>query len=59
MSDQNKSPVCRFVDEMLNRQNPAVIDELVSPDFVDHDAPLTKRRDRKASSSLWQWSKGR
>ena len=39
MSEQNKSLVCRFVDEMLNRQNPAVIDELVSPDFVDHDAP--------------------
>jgi hypothetical protein len=37
--EQNKSLVCRFVDEMLNKQNPAVVDELVTPDFVDHDAP--------------------
>lgn len=39
MLERNKSLVCRFVDEMLNRWNPAVIDELVAPDFVDHDAP--------------------
>lgn len=39
MLEENKSLVRRFVDEMLNRRNPAVIDELVAPDFVDHDAP--------------------
>lgn len=39
MLEQNKSLVCRFVDEMLNKRNPDIIDELVAPDFVDHDAP--------------------
>ena len=39
MLEENKALVFRFVDEMLNKQNPAVIDELVAPDFVDHDAP--------------------
>jgi len=37
--EQNKSLVCRFVDQMLNQRNLDVIDELVAPDFVDHDAP--------------------
>lgn len=39
MLEQNKSLVCRFIDQILNKQNPEVIDELVAPDFVDHDAP--------------------
>jgi len=39
MSEENKSLVVRFVEEMLNRQNPAIIEELIAPDFVDHDAP--------------------
>jgi len=39
VSEQNKSLVLTFVDEMLNKRNPAIIDELISPDFVDHDAP--------------------
>jgi len=37
--EENKALVCRFVDEMLNRRDPAVIDELLASDFVDHDAP--------------------
>ena len=39
MLEENKALVCRFVDEMINRRNLAVIDELLAPDFVDHDAP--------------------
>jgi predicted ester cyclase len=37
--EQNKFLIYRFVDQMLNKRNPDVIDELVAPDFVDHDAP--------------------
>ena len=37
--EENKALVLRFVDEMLNRQNLAVIDELIAPGCVDHDAP--------------------
>lgn len=39
VSERNKSLVCRFVDQMMNKGNLEVIDELIAPDFVDHDAP--------------------
>jgi steroid delta-isomerase-like uncharacterized protein len=34
--DENKSIVRRFVDEVWNQGNLAVIDELVAPNFVGH-----------------------
>jgi predicted ester cyclase len=37
--EENRALVCHFVDEMLNRQNLAVIDEAIAADFIDHDAP--------------------
>jgi predicted ester cyclase len=37
--EENKALVRRFVEEVQCRHNLAAIDELVSPDFVDHDAP--------------------
>lgn len=39
MVEENKRLVLRFVDQMLNRQNLAVVDEVLSPDYIDHDAP--------------------
>jgi predicted ester cyclase len=34
--EANKANVQRFVDEVVNGGNLAVIDELLAPDFVDH-----------------------
>lgn len=39
MSKENKSLIRRFVDEMLNKRNSAIMKELVASDFIDHDAP--------------------
>jgi steroid delta-isomerase-like uncharacterized protein len=36
--EQNKALMRRFYDEVVNRGNLNMIDELVSPDFVDHEA---------------------
>ncbi len=33
--EQNKATCRRFVDEVINRGNLAVVDELVAPEFVD------------------------
>lgn len=38
MSEANKAVVKRFYEEVMNRKNVAAIDELCSPDFVDHTA---------------------
>lgn len=38
-SEENKASARRFLEEVMNRGNVAVIDELTSPDFVDHTAP--------------------
>lgn len=38
--EANKASAKRFVDEVVNKGNLALIDELVAPDFVDHsDVP--------------------
>jgi steroid delta-isomerase-like uncharacterized protein len=36
---ENKQTSRRFLDEILNRGNVAVLDDLVAPDFVDHQTP--------------------
>ncbi len=38
MSEVNKSIVRRFVDEVVNRGNLGAVDELLSPNYLDHDA---------------------
>ena len=38
-TEENKAIARRFVDEVINRGNVALIDELAAPDFVDHAAP--------------------
>ena len=37
MSEQNKALYRRFVDEVVNKRNLAVIDELMTPDYIEHD----------------------
>ena len=37
--EANKANAQRFLDEVVNGRNLAVIDELLAPDFVDHAGP--------------------
>ena len=39
MSAENKATARRFYEEVLNKKNLALIDELVSSDFEDHNPP--------------------
>ncbi len=36
-TEQNKALASRLVEEILNRRNMSLIDELFSPDFVEHE----------------------
>jgi len=38
-TESNKANARRFIDEVVNRGNVAVIDELAGPNYVDHTAP--------------------
>src|SRR5437870_2662918 len=38
-TDENKANARRFLEEVMNRGNTAVIDEVSGPNFVDHTAP--------------------
>ena len=40
MSADNKALVLRYVEEVLNKKNLALTDELVAPAFVDHDTSM-------------------
>ncbi|HVP20901.1 MAG TPA: ester cyclase [Anaerolineaceae bacterium] len=39
----NKARVSRFFDEVFNQRNVALVDELVSPNFVNHNASIQVR----------------
>jgi predicted SnoaL-like aldol condensation-catalyzing enzyme len=38
-TEQNKAVVRRFIEEVLTKQNAAVVDELFAPDYVNHMMP--------------------
>jgi steroid delta-isomerase-like uncharacterized protein len=38
-TEANKANARRFIDEVVNRGNVAVIDELAGPNYVDHTTP--------------------
>src|SRR2546426_1820776 len=38
-TQENKASARRFVEEVINQGNVAVVDELTGPNFVDHSAP--------------------
>jgi len=40
MSADNKALVRRYVEEVLNRKNLALIDQLVAPTFIAHDSSM-------------------
>jgi len=40
-TEDNKANARRFIEEVWNRGNLAVIDEITSPNYVDHDPAMT------------------
>jgi predicted ester cyclase len=36
-SEENKAKTRRFMEEVLNKGNMQVVDELIAPNFVEHD----------------------
>lgn len=38
-TEANKALVLRLVEETINRGNPAVADELIAPEYVEHSGP--------------------
>lgn len=46
--DEIKALVRRFVDELYNKGNLAIVDEMLSPSFVDHTARPPTPPDRQA-----------
>ncbi len=44
MSADNKALVLRYVEEVLNKKNLSLIDELFAPTFIDHDASMPEAK---------------
>jgi len=42
-AESNKVIVCWFFEEVFNQRNISLVDELVSPDFVNHNASIHVR----------------
>ena len=38
--EENKAKILRFYDEVINKGNLSIIDDLVSANIVDHHIPL-------------------
>ena len=38
-TESNKAIVRRFIEEVLNKQNAALVDELFAPDYINHMMP--------------------
>jgi predicted SnoaL-like aldol condensation-catalyzing enzyme len=38
-TEQNKAVVSRFIEEVLTKQNIALVDEILAPDYVNHLVP--------------------
>ena len=51
-TEDNKAIVRRFVEEVQNQGNLALVDELAAPSFVNHSAPPGIPSDREGSKQL-------
>ena len=54
-SERNKTVVRRFVEEVQNKKDPAVFDELNDPEFVNLSAPPGMPADREGGK-MFLWS---
>lgn len=52
---ENKAQFRRSFEEMFNQDNLAVADELIAPDFVNHEAPPGKNRGPESMRGLITW----
>jgi predicted ester cyclase len=52
-TQENKFMARRFVDEVLNRGNLAVIDEITGPNFVNHSTPPGVPATREGTKAYW------
>jgi steroid delta-isomerase-like uncharacterized protein len=52
-TQENKASARRFVDEVVNRGNFAVLDELTGPNFVDHSAPPGVPATAEGQKAFW------
>jgi hypothetical protein len=50
--ESNKVLVRRYVDEVLNQKNLAVVDELFAPSFVDHDSSMPEAKGADDASAI-------
>ncbi len=57
-TEANKASARRFVDEVVNRGNLALIDELLAPDFIDHSAPPGVPPNREGAKSFFAMLRG-
>ena len=55
--EENKAIELRFLEEVVNKGNLAVIDELVATDFVDHTAPPGLAPDREGYKQFFAMSR--
>ncbi len=56
--EANQASARRFVDEVANRGNFAVIDELLAPDFVDRSAPPGIPPTREGAKTFFAMMRG-
>jgi predicted ester cyclase len=54
-TERNKAVVRRFIEEVQNKKDPAVFDELNGPDFVNLSAPPGVPSDREGGK-MFLWS---
>ena len=48
MSAENKALVRRYLEEVLNKRELTLIDELFAPTFIDHDSSMPEAKVLKA-----------
>jgi steroid delta-isomerase-like uncharacterized protein len=56
--EENKAITRRFLDEVANAGNIAVLDELYAPDFIDHSVPPGVPGTTEAAKGFWMMFRG-
>jgi steroid delta-isomerase-like uncharacterized protein len=54
-ASENKAQFRRTYEELLNRGNLSIVDELVAADFINHDAPPGRNRGPESMRQLTNW----
>ena len=57
-TEENKASARRFLDEVVNRGNVALIDELLAPDFIDHTAAPGVPPNREGTKTFFAMLRG-